>query len=160
PGDAVKGHLAACAGIVLSFWHPVTLSPCHHAGVPMQLCKVQTENGETRVGVVIDEHVHYHDGGDDVGLTALSDVLHADHPLTAAQDLIDASTRRESLRDATLLAPVDRQEVWAAGVTYQRSREARERESVGAAHFYDLVYKAARPELFFKATPHRVAGPG
>jgi 2-dehydro-3-deoxy-D-arabinonate dehydratase len=64
------------------------------------------------------------------------------------------------LRHLTLLAPLDRQEVWAAGVTYKRSREARERESVGAAHFYDLVYSADRPELFFKATPHRVVGPG
>jgi len=60
----------------------------------------------------------------------------------------------------TLLAPVDQHEVWAAGVTYKRSREARERESVGAARFYDLVYTAARPELFLKATPHRVVGPG
>src|SRR5262249_55046331 len=41
-----------------------------------------------------------------------------------------------------------------------RSREARERESAGAARFYDLVYAAARPELFLKATPHRVVGPG
>jgi len=45
-------------------------------------------------------------------------------------------------------------------VTYKRSREARERESVGAARFYDLVYSAARPELFFKATANRVVGPG
>src|SRR5205085_3058315 len=65
-----------------------------------------------------------------------------------------------SVRDLTLLAPLDAQEVWAAGVTYKRSREARERESVGAARFYDLVYAADRPELFFKATPHRVVGPG
>jgi len=50
--------------------------------------------------------------------------------------------------------------VWAAGVTYKRSREARERESAGAARFYDLVYAAARPELFLKATPNRVVGPG
>src|SRR5262249_52661954 len=56
--------------------------------------------------------------------------------------------------------PLDKQEVWAAGVTYKRSREARERESEGAAKFYDLVYGAARPELFFKATPHRVVGQG
>jgi 2-dehydro-3-deoxy-D-arabinonate dehydratase len=62
--------------------------------------------------------------------------------------------------DARLLAPLDRQEVWAAGVTYKRSQEARERESAGAARFYDLVYTAPRPELFFKATPHRVVGPG
>jgi 2-dehydro-3-deoxy-D-arabinonate dehydratase len=59
-----------------------------------------------------------------------------------------------------LLAPVDHQEVWAAGVTYKRSEEARKRESVGAARFYDLVYSAPRPELFFKAPAYRVAGPG
>jgi 2-dehydro-3-deoxy-D-arabinonate dehydratase len=64
------------------------------------------------------------------------------------------------LEEVTLLAPLDEQEVWAAGVTYRRSRTARMEESVGAARFYDLVYEAPRPELFFKATPHRVAGPG
>ena len=64
------------------------------------------------------------------------------------------------LEDLTLLPPVDDQEVWAAGVTYKRSQEARERESVGAAQFYDKVYSAPRPELFFKAPAYRVAGPG
>ncbi len=58
-----------------------------------------------------------------------------------------------------LLAPIDHQEVWAAGVTYERSRVARMDETKGAEHFYDLVYDAERPELFFKATPSRVAGP-
>lgn len=62
--------------------------------------------------------------------------------------------------DADLLAPLDRQEVWGAGVTYVRSRTARMDESRGAAAFYDLAYDAERPELFFKATPSRVAGPG
>jgi 2-dehydro-3-deoxy-D-arabinonate dehydratase len=59
-----------------------------------------------------------------------------------------------------LLAPVGAQEVWAAGVTYLRSREARMEESAdsGAADLYDKVYAAERPELFFKATPQRVAG--
>src|SRR6185503_12785799 len=61
---------------------------------------------------------------------------------------------------AHLLPPLDLQEVWAAGVTYQRSKVARMEESQGAARFYDLVYDADRPELFFKASPHRVAGPG
>jgi 2-dehydro-3-deoxy-D-arabinonate dehydratase len=59
-----------------------------------------------------------------------------------------------------LLAPLDAQEVWAAGVTYKRSQQARERESIGAGSFYDKVYSADRPELFFKATPHRVVGSG
>jgi 2-dehydro-3-deoxy-D-arabinonate dehydratase len=55
-----------------------------------------------------------------------------------------------------LLPPIDHQEVWAAGVTYQRSKVARMAESEGAARFYDLVYDADRPELFLKATPARV----
>jgi 2-dehydro-3-deoxy-D-arabinonate dehydratase len=58
-----------------------------------------------------------------------------------------------------LLAPVQGQEVWAAGVTYERSRIARNEES-GGHDFYDRVYAAERPELFFKAAPGRVRGPG
>lgn len=65
-----------------------------------------------------------------------------------------------SVTDA--LAPIGSQEVWAAGVTYYRSRTARIEESkdAGGGDFYDRVYAAERPELFFKSTPHRVAGPG
>ena len=61
-----------------------------------------------------------------------------------------------------LLAPIESQEVWAAGVTYYRSRDARMEESreAGGGSFYDRVYTAERPELFFKATPSRVVGPG
>jgi len=59
-----------------------------------------------------------------------------------------------------LPAPLGRQEVWAAGVTFQRSREARMEESEREADVYDRVYEAERPELFFKATPHRVVGQG
>ncbi len=63
--------------------------------------------------------------------------------------------------DAKLLAPLDGQEVWAAGVTYERSRVARREESAGGGDFYDKVYAAERPELFLKATGgHRVAAPG
>lgn len=59
------------------------------------------------------------------------------------------------------LAPIGSQEVWAAGVTYYRSRDARmeESKSSGGGDFYDRVYSAERPELFFKATRHRVVGP-
>lgn len=58
-----------------------------------------------------------------------------------------------------LLAPLDAQEVWAAGVTYRRSMDARMEESQAEGNAYDRVYSAPRPELFFKATPHRVVGP-
>ncbi|HUR57915.1 MAG TPA: fumarylacetoacetate hydrolase family protein, partial [Opitutaceae bacterium] len=62
---------------------------------------------------------------------------------------------------ATLRAPVNSQEIWAAGVTYLRSKGARMAESKdsGGGTFYDRVYEADRPELFFKSTPQRVVGP-
>lgn len=67
-----------------------------------------------------------------------------------------------SFNPATALAPIQSQEVWAAGVTYFRSRDARMRESkdAGGGDFYSRVYDAPRPELFFKATGRRVVGSG
>ena len=76
---------------------------------------------------------------------------------------IAASANRVPDFDAApILAPIGSQEVWAAGVTYYRSRDARMAESkdAGGGDFYDRVYSAERPELFFKATASRVAAPG
>ena len=79
-------------------------------------------------------------------------------------ELARAATRGQSVQfDAvSLLAPIVSQEVWAAGVTYYRSRDARMRESqdAGGGDFYARVYNAPRPELFFKATGRRVVGSG
>ncbi len=119
----------------------------------MQLCKAQLQSGEIQVGVVANGRAQF------LAPRGLGDVLHADDPAEAARALL-GDAPPVPLGEVTLLAPVDRQEVWAAGVTYKRSREARERESAGAARFYDLVYNADRPELFFKATAPRVVGPG
>ena len=68
----------------------------------------------------------------------------------------------QTVRPAELQAPLQSQEVWAAGVTYFRSRSARIEESqdAGGGTFYDRVYSAARPELFFKSAAFRVRGPG
>ncbi|WP_257658475.1 fumarylacetoacetate hydrolase family protein [Parapedobacter lycopersici] len=63
-----------------------------------------------------------------------------------------------NLLQGKLLPPIARQEVWASGVTYFRSREARIEESQGGGYFYDRVYEAERPELFFKATAQRTVG--
>ncbi len=65
------------------------------------------------------------------------------------------------LDEMILQAPIQNQEIWAAGVTYTRSRDARMEESkdAGGGSFYDKVYAAVRPELFFKATAHRCVGP-
>jgi 2-dehydro-3-deoxy-D-arabinonate dehydratase len=81
-------------------------------------------------------------------------------PAAWLQEQLAAAT--PVLRPAELLAPIESQEVWAAGVTYLRSRDARIEESkdAGGGTFYDRVYAAERPELFFKATPHRVVGSG
>lgn len=80
-----------------------------------------------------------------------------------AKWLFDQLTRGiPVLRPEELLAPIQNQEVWASGVTYLRSRDARidESKDAGGGTFYDRVYDAERPEIFFKATPHRVVGTG
>jgi len=59
-----------------------------------------------------------------------------------------------------LLSPIGRQEVWASGITYVRTRQARMEDSKSGSAFYASVYDAARPELFFKATAYRTVGPG
>jgi 2-dehydro-3-deoxy-D-arabinonate dehydratase len=81
--------------------------------------------------------------------------------LTALLDSDELASAQHDFNEQ-ILAPIVSQEVWAAGVTYYRSRTARMEESqdAGSDSFYDRVYSAERPELFFKATPHRVAGPG
>lgn len=72
------------------------------------------------------------------------------------------SASGESMAAVNITAPIGRQEVWASGVTYLRSREARmeEAKDAGAGDFYARVYEAERPELFFKATASRVVGNG
>ena len=74
---------------------------------------------------------------------------------------ISEDTFRE-IMNRHLLPPVGSQEVWAAGVTYLRSRDARMEESSqsGGADFYQKVYEAERPELFYKSSSHRVVGHG
>ncbi len=119
----------------------------------MQLCKVLLAGGETRVALLEGTEVRLLRAAD------LGELLHAAQPAEAIRQAIDPRQTPIPLAQVRLLAPVDEQEVWAAGVTYIRSREARERESVGAAVFYDKVYTAARPELFFKAPAYRVCGP-
>ena len=91
-----------------------------------------------------------------------TELLASDATLDAllAAGTLDAPATGPVPQGSVVLAPVAGQEVWAAGVTYAASRTARNDESKGAHDFYDLVYDAERPELFFKAAPGRVRGPG
>ena len=110
----------------------------------------------TRHGVVLDAN------GDFVLLPEEwhTVVMHED-PAAYVQELRPRG-RAMQLESHDVLAPVDTQEVWAAGVTYLRSRAARIEESqdAGSGSFYDRVYGAARPELFFKCAGWRVRAPG
>jgi 2-dehydro-3-deoxy-D-arabinonate dehydratase len=126
----------------------------------MQLCRFTVGDDPTpRVGLM--------DASAICELGADGSVLSIDQLLTlSAAQLREALTTTDlknqpvHLRgDCTLLKPIESQEVWACGVTYERSRDARMRES-SQATVYDLVYDAPRPEVFFKATPGRVVGPG
>ena len=121
---------------------------------------------KTRLGIVLEsENLFYPVPADDwdefVNQDALFDVL---QQLTKS---VAASNHYHDWTKTVLLAPIGRQEVWASGVTYLRSRDARMEESRksagdtgGGSAFYDRVYDAERPELFFKSTPERVVGPG
>ncbi len=103
-----------------------------------------------------------------VPLTSLDTLFTHDDLHGYLQSIIEKSEGMDllvseiDLESAKILAPIENQEVWAAGVTYYRSRSARmeESKSAGGGDFYDRVYSAERPELFFKSTASRVAGPG
>lgn len=125
----------------------------------MQFGKMQRAGGEIAVVAIENNQVFTIDTALEPEVSCLADLLLRPDPVTAARELIDPRFVPEPLADQKLLAPVDRQEIWAAGVTYKRSKVAREEESRGAAQFYDKVYTADRPELFMKATPERVVGP-
>ena len=125
----------------------------------MPLCLYRTENAAgTRLGLIEGDRV--------LGVAAaggpasLADALTM--PLTDLRARLEAARANGGegipLAAVGLAAPVDRQEVWAAGVTYRRSRDARMEEST-QKDVYDRVYDADRPELFLKATPNRVSGP-
>lgn len=90
----------------------------------------------------------------------LDTVFQSADPVALVRDLL--SEAAPTAAPSNVRAPLESQEVWAAGVTYLRSRTARmeEAKDAGGGSFYDRVYDADRPELFFKSTPHRVAAPG
>src|SRR5205823_2977697 len=124
----------------------------------MKLAKYLDSQGQPSLGVV------EVDGIRPLSLAAgqyrtLTDVLEAPDPYEAVRFMVDPTAKKLPLGTVALLPPIDNQEVWAAGVTYKRSRSARMEESVSSATVYDKVYTAERPELFFKAQPWKVVGP-
>ncbi len=123
----------------------------------MNVCRFEDKSGAIHVAAVAD-------GGTIVDLTptgiSLASLIESSDPIGELNRLLSPNLPRLSLSDVRLRAPVERQEVWAAGVTYSRSKKARMEESAFSASAYDRVYEAERPELFFKSLPDKVAGPG
>jgi len=123
----------------------------------MKLVKCQIADGGVAVGLLEDDSIRLLNL-DGSAYGSLQDILNSSDPVAAVNETLSETVVAAS--DVSLLAPIDCQEVWAAGVTYKRSQTARMEESETSASCYDLVYTADRPELFLKATPNRVSGPG
>jgi 2-dehydro-3-deoxy-D-arabinonate dehydratase len=124
----------------------------------MLIAKVELPGGEQRAAVLVNDGVYIVAWSKD--FKKLSDFLHSDNPIDLVGSMFDNNATLIAAPQVRMLAPLDEQEVWAAGVTYKRSQVARMEESETGASHYDRVYTAPRPELFFKAMPRRVADPG
>ena len=122
----------------------------------MKLCRFKSASQQTQIGVL-------EENGQILELNPgqpilFSEILNADDPVACVRRLAATSDTRHSLEEIELLPPLDEQEVWAAGVTYLRSKTARMEESDFSASAYDRVYEAERPEIFFKSLPAKVVG--
>lgn len=122
----------------------------------MKICRFVTKDGQTQIGLM--ENYWMVVGLAETGLSNLTELLENCAQFETRFNPLPASLPRWPLDEITLLPPVEGQEIWAAGVTYLRSKKARMDES-GFAIAYDKVYEADRPELFFKSLPEKVAGP-
>lgn len=124
----------------------------------MQVAKLLNNSSEVCIGLVNGEAIELLDLASS-NFRTLAQILACENVPETLEGL-NKTGEQIALSDAHLLPPIDSQEVWAAGVTYKRSQTARMEESEAAKDCYDRVYQSARPEIFFKATPHRVRGSG
>lgn len=111
----------------------------------------------TRDGLVLEHESSFYS----VPEKSLDDLIVFDNLHEHLAHVARSGAKTTPIHPTKLLPPIGSQEVWAAGVTYLRSRAARMAESkdAGGGDFYDRVYSAERPELFFKSLPHKVVGP-
>jgi len=122
----------------------------------MKLCRFKNQIDEIRIGRAVDDtNLADLTAG---GIESITELLEDANAVARVEALGELPT--VPLAEVTLLTPVEGQEIWAAGVTYLRSKTARMEESDFSANAYDLVYDAARPEIFFKSLPNKVMGPG
>jgi 2-dehydro-3-deoxy-D-arabinonate dehydratase len=124
----------------------------------MKICRFKNKMDDVRIGLVSDESTLL--DLTPAGIIELFPLLECDDPVAQLNRLATQNLPRVALAQVKLLAPVERQEVWAAGVTYLRSKTARMEESDFSATAYDRVYAAERPEIFFKSLAEKVVATG
>jgi 2-dehydro-3-deoxy-D-arabinonate dehydratase len=124
----------------------------------VKVCRFLAGDNAVRIGLVGDD-AHVLDLTP-AGITTLSEVLESIDPVGLLNGTDRKTLPRYSMADVILRPPLERQEVWAAGVTYLRSKTARMEESDFSATAYDRVYDAERPEIFFKALAEKVVPAG
>ncbi len=124
----------------------------------MKLCRFKQDNQGARIGLIIEATTLLDLTA--VGISEISPLLETDDPVSSLKALTKKNLPKLALSEISMLAPVERQEVWAAGVTYLRSKTARMEESEFSANAYDKVYSAERPEIFFKSLAEKVVATG
>ncbi|MGH8639133.1 MAG: fumarylacetoacetate hydrolase family protein [Burkholderiales bacterium] len=124
----------------------------------VKICRFLAGDAAARIGLVEDDASVV--DLTPAGITTLSRVLESGDPVGLLNAIDRKALPRFAVSDVILRTPIERQEVWAAGVTYLRSKTARMEESDFSATAYDRVYDAARPEIFFKALAEKVVPTG
>ncbi len=124
----------------------------------MKICRFLAGDSVVRVGIVDDDAAVV--DLTPAGITTLSRVLESTDPIALLNGVDRKALPRFAIADVVLRPPIERQEVWAAGVTYLRSKTARMEESDFSATAYDRVYDAERPEIFFKSIGEKVVAAG
>ena len=124
----------------------------------MRLCRFTNTEGSPKIGCVLEENSLVDLSS--AGVDRLEPLLESEDCLGRLRELVRKPLPRVDVSKVRLLAPVEQQEVWAAGVTYLRSKKARMDESEFSADAYDRVYEAERPELFFKSLAEKVVATG
>ena len=123
----------------------------------MKLCRFKPSDGSVRIGLIEDSNNVLDLSS--VSITSLSALFEEEDFTKRIEEATKTPLSKHRLADVRVLAPIEHQEVWAAGVTYLRSKKARMDESDFSASAYDRVYEAERPELFFKSLPEKVVSP-
>ena len=123
----------------------------------MKLCRFQNQK-QIHIGLLAEDGMII--DLTSAGVTQLTPLLERDDLVAYLRSLAAQKLPEVSPSEVRLLPPLERQEVWAVGVTYLRSKKARMEESDFSATAYDKVYDAPRPELFFKSMPDKVVGTG